>query len=50
MVGSAAQLLEDINAYQSEGVSHMTFDLVRDTFSECMELLEQVAEALLGKA
>lgn len=49
MVGSAAQLLEDINAYQAQGVSHMTFDLARETFSECMEVLEQVADTLLGK-
>ena len=49
MQGSAAQLLEDINAYQAQGVSHMTFDLARESFTECVELLEQVAAHLVGK-
>jgi probable F420-dependent oxidoreductase len=49
MQGSAAQLLEDINAYQAAGVSHITLDLARDSFAECMEVLEQVAADILGK-
>jgi probable F420-dependent oxidoreductase len=49
MTGSTAQLLEDINAYQQQGVSHITLDLTRESFAQCLEVLEQVAEHLLGK-
>jgi len=49
MVGTAAQLLDDLNAYREQGVSHITLDLPRDSFTEMLELLEQVAQELLPK-
>lgn len=49
MTGSVAQLLDDINAYGAAGVSHITFDMARDSFAECMEALEQAGAEIIGK-
>ena len=49
MVGSTEQILMDLNAYREQGVSHITLDLVRESFSELLELLEQVAQEVMPR-
>jgi len=47
MTGTAAQILDDIHAYQRSGVSHFTFDLARDTPELSLEAMQQIAAEIM---
>ena len=47
LVGSLAQVIDDIHAYESKGVSHLTMDLPADSIEKMVEKLEQIGEEVL---
>lgn len=47
MAGSPAQLIEDIRAYEKQGVSHFTFDIARDSPEAALEVLQRIAEEIM---
>ena len=47
MAGTPQQIVDDIGAYQREGVSHITFDIVRDTSQAALDEMQQIAEEVM---
>jgi probable F420-dependent oxidoreductase len=47
LAGTPQQVIDDIGAYQREGVSHFTFDIFRDTPQAALDAIQQVAEEIM---
>lgn len=47
MAGTPQQIIDDIGAYRREGVSHITFDIVRDAPQAVLDEMQQVAEEVM---
>lgn len=47
LVGSLAQVVDDIHGYLSRGVTHVTFDIPAESEAELMERLEQAGREIL---
>ncbi len=47
LVGSLAQVIDDIHSYESKGVSHLTMDLPADSIEKMVEKVEQIGEEVL---
>ena len=49
MQGTPAQILEDIQAYAQQGVSHITFDIPTIDFAALMTTLERIGREIIPK-
>ncbi len=47
LIGSAAQVTDDIHSYLSKGVTHLTMDMTGASFEENLDQLEQIAAQVL---
>ena len=47
--GSAAQLIEDVEAYRALGVKHLSFDFRKATLSETLERMDWFASEVMAK-
>jgi probable F420-dependent oxidoreductase len=47
--GSAAQLVEDVEAYRALGVTHLSFDFRKATLSETLERMDWFASEVMAK-
>ena len=47
LIGSLAQVIDDIHSYESKGVSHLTMDLPADSIEKMVEKVEQIGEEVL---
>lgn len=49
LIGSSAQIVDDIHSYASRGVTHLTCDMVQDSFEANLEQMERVREEVISQ-
>lgn len=49
LIGSAAQVIDDIHSYAARGVTHLTCDMVQDSVDKNLEQMERIKEEVLSQ-